>query len=244
MSEIRTELESAKKKSQGKEASLPAWVIQRDALNAVLPQTQCQRCGYQDCQAYATAMVQEAAPCNQCPPGGQIGVQRLAKLLNRPEEPLNPEHGQEGTWSVAWIDENHCIGCTLCLKACPVDAIVGAAKYMHTVIAEECTGCDLCLPVCPVDCIQMQPSGRLGTGGAGWSQESADRAQRRYHQHQARSRSLSSLSSMDDETPLEKAVEQTALLEPSLALGDKQKSAQRQTRVAEILKRIAVDQSD
>jgi electron transport complex protein RnfB len=226
-------------KAQEEEEPLFPWIAQRDELNAVLPQTQCQRCGYKDCQAYATAMVQEAVPCNQCPPGGQIGVMRLATLLGRPEEPLNPAYGQEGTWSVAWIDENHCIGCTLCLKACPVDAIVGAAKYIHTVITEECTGCDLCLPVCPVDCIQMKPSQRLGSGWGGWSQEAADRAQRRYHQHQARS-TITSTSSHDDR-PLENAAQNMVSSESSLDVGSEEKSGQRQTRIAEILKRVALD---
>ena len=149
-------------------------------LLAVLPQTQCTRCGYSDCAAYAQAIVNGAADINQCPPGGSQGVQRLATLTGHPVLPLNPDNGSEGPRPVVFIDEAWCIGCTLCIKACPVDAIVGANKLMHTVIERYCTGCELCLPVCPVDCIELQNVSGSATGWAAWSQAQADQARQRY----------------------------------------------------------------
>jgi electron transport complex protein RnfB len=128
-----------------------------DRIDALLPQTQCGQCNYPGCRPYAEAIASGEAPINQCPPGGETGVQALADLLGVEPLPLNPENGQEQPRRVAVIDETTCIGCTLCIQACPVDAILGAAKRMHTVIEAECTGCDLCLPPCPVDCITMVP---------------------------------------------------------------------------------------
>ncbi len=137
-----------------------------EIIDALLPQTQCRRCGYPACKPYAEAIANGAANINQCPPGGAAGIHRLAALLGREYLPLSPERGVEMPKIVAVIDENLCIGCTLCIQACPVDAIVGASKLMHTVIAEHCTGCELCLPPCPVDCIQLvqdaQPDEALG----------------------------------------------------------------------------------
>jgi electron transport complex protein RnfB len=126
-------------------------------IDALLPQTQCTRCGYAGCRPYAAAIANGEAPINQCPPGGAAVIAALAELLDRPALPLNPVHGVERPPLVAWIDESRCIGCARCLPPCPVDAIVGAAKYMHTVLVERCTGCELCLPPCPVDCIEMRP---------------------------------------------------------------------------------------
>jgi Na+-translocating ferredoxin:NAD+ oxidoreductase subunit B len=126
-------------------------------IDALLPQTQCTRCGYAGCKPYAAAIAGGEAEINQCPPGGSATIAALAKLLGRPVQPLNPVHGVEAPPRVAWIDESRCIGCARCLAPCPVDAIIGAAKYMHTVLAERCTGCELCLPPCPVDCIEMRP---------------------------------------------------------------------------------------
>ena len=126
-----------------------------EKIDALLPQTQCGQCGYPGCRPYAEAIARDEADINQCPPGGEAGIRALADLLGREAKPLNPDHGEEAPPTVAVIDENVCIGCTLCIQACPVDAIVGAPKLMHTVIEAECTGCDLCLAPCPVDCIDM-----------------------------------------------------------------------------------------
>ena len=124
-------------------------------IDALLPQTQCTRCGFDDCRAYADAIAEGRADIDQCPPGGDAGVVKLATLLGRAAKPLNPEYGAFAPPRVAVIDEETCIGCTKCIQACPVDAIVGASKRMHTVIASWCTGCELCIPPCPVDCIAM-----------------------------------------------------------------------------------------
>ncbi|OBS10235.1 electron transport complex subunit RsxB [Acidihalobacter prosperus] len=129
-----------------------------ERLDALLPQTQCGQCGYPGCRPYADAIAAGAADINQCPPGGEAGVRALARLLDRAPKPLDPTHGVTKPRAVARIDEAACIGCTLCIQACPVDAIVGAAKRMHTVITAECTGCELCLPPCPVDCIALLPA--------------------------------------------------------------------------------------
>jgi electron transport complex protein RnfB len=151
-------------------------------IEDLLPQTQCTKCGYPACRPYAEAIATGAANYNQCPPGGQEGVARLASLLGKPVIALNPENGLERPRPVALIDENVCIGCTLCLQACPVDAIVGAAKQMHTIIPELCTGCDLCVPPCPVDCIAMPPVTGDKTGWDAWSQAQADAARARHDQ--------------------------------------------------------------
>jgi electron transport complex protein RnfB len=128
-----------------------------DKIDAILPQTQCGQCGYPGCKPYATAIAAGEADINQCPPGGEAGMRALADLLGVEPKPLNAEHGLPKPKSVAVIDENLCIGCTLCIQACPVDAILGSAKHMHTVISSECTGCELCMAPCPVDCIVMEP---------------------------------------------------------------------------------------
>lgn len=128
-----------------------------EQIDAVLPQTQCGQCGYAGCRPYAEAIAAGEADINLCPPGGQNGIAALAELLGRDPKPLDPTSGVEKPKMAAVIDEQSCIGCTLCIQACPVDAIIGAAKHMHTVIARECTGCELCLAPCPVDCIQMVP---------------------------------------------------------------------------------------
>lgn len=163
-------------------------------IDALLPQTQCTRCGYPDCARYAQALSRGEAEINQCPPGGQAGVERLAALLGKPALPLNPEHGAESPRTLAVIDENWCIGCTLCIKACPVDCIVGASKQMHTVIERDCTGCELCVPACPVDCISLVPVHEAEprpTGWQAWSETQAQDARQRYQatlQRRARAR--------------------------------------------------------
>jgi electron transport complex protein RnfB len=126
-----------------------------DRIDALLPQTQCTRCGYPTCRAYAQAIAEGSAQINQCPPGGEAGIRKLAGFLGRSYVPLNPANGVERPRAAALIDEARCIGCKLCMEACPVDAIVGAAKRMHTVLTAACTGCELCVSPCPVDCIEM-----------------------------------------------------------------------------------------
>ena len=157
-----------------------------ERLNEALPQTQCTRCGYPDCAAYAQAVAAGEAEINQCPPGGAQGIARLAALTGQPIRPLNPAHGTEGPRTIAVIDEAWCIGCTLCIKACPTDAIMGSNKRMHTVITPYCTGCELCIPVCPVDCIQLENASGERTGWAAWSPAEADTARKRYEFHSYR----------------------------------------------------------
>ncbi|MGF6901208.1 electron transport complex protein RnfB [Paraburkholderia sp. GAS348] len=157
-----------------------------DRIEDLLPQTQCTKCGYPACRPYAEAVANGEANYNQCPPGGAEGVARLAALLGKPVISLNSANGVERPRLLAVIDEQVCIGCTLCMQACPVDAIVGAPKQMHTVIAELCTGCDLCVPPCPVDCIAMPPVTGDATGWDAWSQDQADAARERHNRREAR----------------------------------------------------------
>jgi electron transport complex protein RnfB len=162
------------------EISCGAELALADRLENLLPQTQCTKCGYPDCRAYAEAMAAGEAAINQCPPGGIEGIRRLAEALGKPVIPLNAQHGHERPRPVAVIDEAICIGCTLCIQACPVDAIVGAAKQMHTVVPTLCTGCDLCVAPCPVDCIAMVDVTPGHTGWDAWSQQQADGARARH----------------------------------------------------------------
>ena len=151
-----------------------------ELINAALPQTQCTRCGYPDCHAYAEAVAKDEAGINQCPPGGDEGIARLAALTRLPARPLSSEHGVEGPRKLAVIDESWCIGCTLCIKACPVDCIVGAPKQMHLIVNDQCTGCELCVPACPVDCISLVDVTPGLSGWDAWSQPQADEARERY----------------------------------------------------------------
>lgn len=157
-----------------------------ERINAALPQTQCTRCGYPDCAAYAQAISGAEAEINQCPPGGAEGIGRLAAITGRPPLPLNPANGSEGPRHLAVIDEDWCIGCTLCLDACPTDAIVGSNKLMHTVIEPYCTGCELCIPVCPVDCISLENLTGKQSGWQAWSPADAAQARNRYEIHSLR----------------------------------------------------------
>lgn len=152
-------------------------------IHNALPQTQCTRCGYPDCAGYAQAVADGEANLNQCPPGGAEGIARLARLTGREPLPLDPQFGTEGPRAMAVIDEAWCIGCTLCLDACPTDAIIGINKRMHTVIEAHCTGCELCIPVCPVDCISLEVETPGRTGWQAWSQAQADAALQRYKLH-------------------------------------------------------------
>jgi electron transport complex protein RnfB len=154
-----------------------------DEIDRVLPQTQCTRCGYPACRPYAEAVAAGTAAINRCPPGGDAGIRALAALTGRAYLALDPSCGSEQPLRTAVIDEAHCIGCTLCIQACPVDAIAGGPKRMHTVIAALCTGCELCVPPCPVDCIEMVPA----TGAnEQWTRERADAARARFHARSAR----------------------------------------------------------
>ena len=156
------------------------------ALLDALPQTQCRRCGYDDCRRYAEAIADGETAINRCPPGGAEGIVRLSNITGRPVVPLDGECGHEGPRMQAVVDEAWCIGCALCLKACPVDAIVGAARQMHVVIESLCTGCELCLPVCPVDCIALVDASAPATGWNAWSPAQAATARDRYAAHEAR----------------------------------------------------------
>ena len=153
-----------------------------DRIDALLPQTQCTRCGYQGCKPYAEAIARGEADINQCPPGGAAGIVKLADLLKTLPKPLNPANGVEKPLELALIDENLCIGCTLCIQACPVDAIIGAAKQMHTVLNSWCTGCELCIAPCPVDCITMVKAMPEHI----WNEADASLARERYYARNAR----------------------------------------------------------
>lgn len=152
-----------------------------DTLDALLPQTQCTKCGFDGCRPYAQAMAEGRADTNRCAPGGPQTIAALSRVLGRSPKPLDPECGTHLPFQIAVIDEEHCIGCTLCIQACPVDAILGANQQMHTVIADDCTGCELCVAPCPVDCITMVPANRE------WTHADAEQARGRY---EARNRRL------------------------------------------------------
>ena len=153
-----------------------------DAIDAVLPQTQCTRCGYPACRPYAQAIAQGEAAINQCPPGGDAGIRLLADLTGQSYQPLNPANGIETARTIAVIDEARCIGCTVCIRACPVDAIIGGFKHMHTVLIDDCTGCELCVAPCPVDCISMQPPKEA----AAWTHDDARRSRSLFLNRQKR----------------------------------------------------------
>jgi len=168
-------------KPEGATHSITLTLTER--IDAALPQTQCTRCGYPDCRSYAQAVAEGCAEINQCPPGGAEGVARLAALTGRPALPLNPDFGSEGPRLLAVIDEAWCIGCTLCIKACPVDCIVGAPKAMHLIVDAQCTGCELCIPACPVDCISMVNVSGEQTAWNAWSAPQAEQARQRHDFH-------------------------------------------------------------
>ncbi len=156
-----------------------------EIVNSVLPQTQCTRCGYPSCKEYAKALCASEANINQCPPGGNEGIAELAKILGKEVKELNPVNGSIAPKTIVTIIEDVCIGCALCLKVCPVDAIVGANKMIHTVIASECTGCDLCIPACPVDCIEI-----IADPNISWTKDRADHARMRYDNRNTRQDNL------------------------------------------------------
>ncbi|MDF0606848.1 electron transport complex subunit RsxB [Neisseriaceae bacterium TC5R-5] len=157
-----------------------------EKINALLPQTQCGQCGHPGCRPYAEALAEGNNPINRCPPGGEDGIQALAQLLNTPPIPFAPDGPQPKKRALAVIQEDFCIGCTLCIQACPVDAILGTAKHMHTVIASECTGCELCLPTCPVDCIELVTVDDPADSQRSYVLARAELALNRYTQRQQR----------------------------------------------------------
>lgn len=194
-----------------------------DRLEDLLPQTQCTKCGYPACRPYAEAVADGAAGYNQCPPGGIEGVARLAQMLGKPVIPLNPLNGVERPRPVAVIDETRCIGCTLCIQACPVDAIVGAAKQMHTVLPSLCTGCDLCVAPCPVDCIDMVEVTPGRAGWDAWSQAQADAARDR---HAFRTRRLQRERAENDARLAAKAAAKLKALDAENSLSPEQLAEQ------------------
>jgi len=194
-----------------------------ERIDALLPQTQCTQCGYDGCLPYARAIALENAPINRCPPGGEAGVAALAELLDQPLIPLDRSRGEPGPLTVARIDEQHCIGCTLCIKACPVDAIVGANKRMHTVIAAQCTGCGLCVPPCPVDCIVMTPVSPTRD----WTRADAETARQRYRARAARLQ-------RDAHAAQARLAAHSSAMEPSSAATD---AARKQATIAQALAR-------
>lgn len=194
--------------------SAPSIPSLADRIDQILPQTQCTKCGYPACRQYAEAIAEGAALYNQCPPGGAQGIERLAQLLQHPILALNPQNGSEHPRAVALIDESVCIGCTLCIQACPVDAIVGAPKQMHSVITELCTGCDLCIPPCPVDCITMENVSGTATGWDAWSQQQADAARA---QHDFRIQRLAREKRVNEERLLAKAQEKLTVIQQEIA---------------------------
>lgn len=166
------------------ETQPPQSAARADAIDALLPQTQCGKCGYNGCRPYAEAIAAGEADINQCPPGGEAGIRALARLLGREPKPLDPAFGVERQApTVVWIDESVCIGCTRCIQVCPVDAIVGASKLMHTIVTAECTGCDLCIPACPVDCMHVR---ELEPGSVPDDLPARQRRRARYESRKAR----------------------------------------------------------
>ena len=211
-----------------------------DRIDAALPQTQCTRCGYPDCRSYAEALARQEAGIGQCPPGGEEGILRLAALTGRPVVPLDPAHGQESVRRLAVIDEEWCIGCTLCIKACPVDCIVGASKRMHTVIEEWCTGCELCLPACPVDCISLEPIPSQATGWAAWSAGQADASRQRYRETRQR---RAAQQQANDARLAAKAAAKLADLGAASALTDPQALERKRTVIEAALARARARKS-
>ncbi len=219
-----------------------------DQIDDLLPQTQCTKCGYAGCRPYAQAIAQGEAEINQCPPGGTQGIVRLAQLLNRPSTiSLNPANGIERSRPVALIDEAWCIGCTLCIQACPVDAILGAAKQMHTVLPDLCTGCDLCIAPCPVDCIRMVPVADLAhqgkTGWDAWSQMAADAARARHlaraqrlerekQENDARlsAKALEKLKAVQTDIPSDENIRKQAIIQAALERAQAKNSNLNQTK--------------
>ena len=204
-------------------------------LDDALPQTQCRRCGYPSCRDYAHAIADGLADIDRCPPGGSEGISRLSRLTGRPAIPLNADCGAEGPRKVAWIVEAHCIGCTLCIAACPVDCIVGAPKRMHTVIEDECTGCELCVPACPVDCIELEDATPGRSGWQAWSAEQALASKARFHLRESR---LVRLAHQNDERLAAKAKHELDDLAAASAITDDAALERKRRLVEAALERV------
>ena len=206
-----------------------------DRLEDALPQTQCTKCGYPDCRGYAEALATGTIAPNRCPPGGVEGIIRLSHILTPiyPQDAfefhpnIDPDCGIERPRPVAFIDPQKCIGCTLCIQACPVDAIVGASKQMHIVLTDWCTGCDLCIPPCPVDCISMIEVTKNKTGWNAWSPELAKASRQRYHSRKDR---LAREKKDNDARLAKKAATKLATLNAEIALSDEAKQEQERKR--------------
>lgn len=206
-----------------------------DRLEDILPQTQCTKCGYPDCRGYAEALATGTVAPNRCPPGGVEGIMRLSQILTPiyPQDAfelhakIDPACGIERPRPVAFIDPQKCIGCTLCIQACPVDAIVGASKQMHIVLPEWCTGCDLCIPPCPVDCISMFNVTENITGWDAWSAELANASRERYHSRENR---LDREEKDNDARLAKKAAAKLVAVNSETALSDQAKQEQERKR--------------
>lgn len=186
-----------------------------DCIDDLLPQTQCGQCGFRGCRPYAEALAEKKSAINRCPPGGPETIEALATLLGTAPIPMDSSCGITSAPSLARIDEDRCIGCALCLAACPVDAIIGARKYMHTVIAAECTGCALCLPPCPVDCITLEPTGALRDRAA--QVAAAPRLRARFNAHARREAERAALKRKPAAATADAAARKKAAVERALA---------------------------
>ncbi|MEK9721767.1 MAG: RnfABCDGE type electron transport complex subunit B [Quisquiliibacterium sp.] len=205
-------------------------------IDAILPQTQCQRCGFEACLPYAKAIADGLAPINRCPPGGQRGVEQLAALAGLPVIALDPDCGEPGPHRKALVIEQDCIGCTKCIVACPVDAIIGAPKRMHTVIAELCSGCELCVPACPVDCIQMQEDSTFPQ----WTFSDMQRARDRYR---ARGQRLERERELERLRLERKAISKPASVEENPASDSQRKRALIQAAIRKARDQLAKDRA-
>ena len=175
-----------------------------EMIDSLLPQTQCEKCGYAGCRPYAEAITRNEADINQCPPGGARVIKELSAVLNRPVVPLNPAHGVEGLRHIARIREEDCIGCTKCIQACPTDAIIGTGKMMHTVIAADCTGCGLCMEPCPTDCIELYPAPEALQPEQMPSEDRRQQSNRFRHKYEMRQHRLNHMSISAENSTLDK----------------------------------------
>lgn len=219
----------------------PSRRLSADQIDALLPQTQCTRCGYPRCRGYAEAIAAGEAPINRCPPGGEQGIRRLAALTGQRAVALDPACGSEGPRTIAVIDEQWCIGCTLCIKVCPVDCISGTSKRMHTVIEADCTGCELCVPVCPVDCISLEVVAPGQGGPDAWSDAQARQAKELF---EARNRRRARAEAEHSERLAAKAEHKLAHLEELTKANDDAELARKRAVIEAALARARARRSD